>query len=104
MSKRKEKRAQEAQILKELDEAVARERAERGEDIPDKGAGGEFIPQKQEVIHCKRCKTKMEGGVCPVCGYKIYQPMTEERRKKIRTILTLACLGIFLVIVLITRL
>ncbi len=94
MSKRKEKKAQEAQILKELDEAVAKEREEKGE----------FIPERQEVFHCKRCKTKMEGGVCPTCGYRIYQPMAEEKRKKIRTLLTVVCLGVFAVIFLITRL
>ncbi len=82
MGKRKEKRAQERALLEEFDQAVATER--------------ENAPQKR--LHCKRCKSEMEGGVCPVCGYKIYTPMAEEKRRKIRAVLTVVCLGVFAVL------
>ncbi len=99
MSKRQRRKEEEARIIEEFDEALAQERGEKGEKT-----GGEFIPEQQEVFHCKRCKTKMEKGVCPVCGYKMYQPMTEGERKKIRTALTVVCIGVFLVLFLILKL
>ena len=38
-----------------------------------------------EQIHCRRCKTLMEDGVCPTCGFRMYVPMDREKQKKIRT-------------------
>ncbi len=102
MSKRKQRKEEEARVLRELDQAVAaeKEQAAEGENAEKATArpAGEFIPTKrEEVFHCKRCKTKLEKGVCPTCGYKMYQPMTEEQRKKIRRIVAVVCVGIFLV-------
>ncbi len=54
--------------------------------------------QTQEVRHCRRCKSAMEKGKCPVCGYKEYQPMAEGERKKIKGILTVVCLAVFLLL------
>ncbi len=82
--KRKQRREEERRILAELDEAVA---AERAEQAPEQGEKGE-----EPVLHCRRCRTVMEKGVCPVCGYKTYQPMSEEKRKRVRNILTVVCL------------
>ncbi len=79
MSKRRE---EEKRILAELDEAVAAEREER----------------RTPRLFCKRCKNEMDGNICPVCGYKIYTPMAEEKRKKIRTALTVVLLGIFVLL------
>ncbi len=99
MSKRKERKEEEARILRELDEAVAQERGE----TPQKEGGGSSTKQ-EEVFHCKRCKTKMEGGVCPTCGYTMYQPMSEEKRKKIRRVVAVACVGVFVLLFLLLRL
>lgn len=38
-------------------------------------------------IHCKHCKTLMENGVCPNCGFKMYVPMDEKKQRRIRLIL-----------------
>lgn len=51
-----------------------------------------------EKIHCKRCKTLMENGVCPTCGFRIYMPMDEEKRKKIKLVLTAVGMAIFVVV------
>lgn len=108
---RKERKAEEKRVIAEFEAALEEER---------KGAESEEAPQNQqqkskkaktsfyasadpERVHCKRCKTLMEGGVCPVCGYKIYQPMSEEKRQKIKGIITVAALvvlAIFLVVAL----
>ncbi len=94
MGKKKER---EAKILEELDASVEAERKEQE-------ARGAFIPEKEERYYCKRCKTLMENGVCSVCGYRIYQPMSEEKRKKIRGIISVVCVGLFLVLFLILKL
>ena len=68
---REEKREEERRIIAEMESAM---------------------PQK---IHCKRCKTLMENGVCPVCGFRIYVPMDERKRKKVRIIVAAACIAVF---------
>ncbi len=86
---RKEKKEEERRILAELDEAVEKEQAE--------------TQPQGEKLHCKRCKTLMENGVCPACGFKIYVGMSEEKRKKIRTAVTCVCLGVFLILLVILQ-
>ncbi len=103
---RKEKKAEEKRILAEFEAALKEERAN---DLESKRANA---PQKEETgekkpsfyasadpksVHCKRCKTLMEEGVCPVCGYKIYQPMSEEKRRKIKGIITAVAIVVFAV-------
>lgn len=53
------------------------------------------MPQQ---IHCRQCKTLMENGVCPTCGYKMYVPMDPKKRDKIRLILTGIFIAAFVVI------
>ncbi len=89
--KRQRKREEERRILAELDAVVA---AEKGEEAPKETPSEE----KREVLHCRRCRTVMEGGVCPTCGYKTYVPMSEEKRKKVRNILTVVFVGVFVVL------
>ncbi len=85
---RKEKKAEEKRILAELDEAV---QAEHGEERTPSERG-------EKIMHCPRCKSVMQQGVCPTCGHKIYLPMSEEKRKKIKGIATIVCLAIFIVL------
>ena len=51
-----------------------------------------------EQVHCKHCKTLMENGVCPSCGFKIYTPMDAKKREKIKLITTIIGFAIFFVI------
>ena len=90
---RKERKKKEAEMLQEFDDALEKERGEEGRM---RTVGERETPT--ESLHCKRCKTLMEKGVCPVCGYKIYMPMDEEKRKKIRFIVTGVCLVVFVVL------
>ncbi|MBE5745196.1 MAG: hypothetical protein E7355_03560 [Clostridiales bacterium] len=88
---REEKREEERRIIAEMESAMPQksdvEKA-RTNGVGEEGAQ----PQK---IHCKRCKTLMENGVCPVCGFRIYVPMDERKRKKVRIIVAAACIAVF---------
>lgn len=57
-----------------------------------------------QALHCRRCKTLMENGVCPTCGYKTYVPMDERKRKKIRFIVAGVCVAVFVVMFLLIQL
>ncbi len=94
---RKERKEEEKRLLAELDEAVRRERGER-----DGGEGEGEAPLQS--ARCRRCRSVTKKGRCPVCGYTEYVPMDEGKRKKIRTVVTVVALGIFLVMFLILRL
>ena len=94
---RAEKRAEEAKIVAEMEEAMR----ENGLEIPSKEVAKSG---QKEKIHCKRCKALMENGVCPVCGFRVYTPMDAEKRKKIRRIVAISCLAVFLVLFLVLRL
>lgn len=96
---RKQRKEEEKRIIQELESAMS--------DPPQLPATqkspksyGENMPEK---LHCKRCRTLMEDGVCPLCGYRVYMPMDEKKRKKYRWILTGIFLAVFLVIVILTR-
>ncbi|MBQ8685957.1 MAG: hypothetical protein IJ514_07285 [Clostridia bacterium] len=95
MSKRK--REEDARILAEM-EAAMRERAGEAEapveSAPERGYG-ENVPEK---LHCKRCKSVLQDGVCPVCGYRVYMPMDEQKRKRIRLIVASVCIVGFLIL------
>lgn len=56
-----------------------------------------------EQVHCKRCKTLMENGVCPACGFKIYMPMDGEKRDKIKLVTTIIGFAVFFVIFIILQ-
>ena len=107
---RQQKKEEERRIIAEMDEAMQAlhsqdEKADITQTTPSKakekgGYGNDPTPQ---ILHCKRCKTQMENGVCPTCGYKTYVPMDEARRKKIRWIVTGVCLVGFLVLFILLR-
>ena len=91
---REERRAEERRIIAEMDEAMGKTPASTGEETQNQGGKYEA---KSEIIHCKRCKTVMENGVCPVCGFRVYMPMDEAKRKKIRLIVGGVCVVVFVV-------
>ncbi len=91
MSKRKE---EERRILAELDEAVKAENEK----------GGEAQPKEAEKMRCPRCKSVMEKGVCPACGHKIYIPMDEGKRRRMKRIITVVCLVAFAIIFVVMKL
>ena len=51
-----------------------------------------------EQLHCRRCQALVENGVCHTCGFKMYVPMSEEKRKKIKLITTAIGFAVFIVI------
>ena len=90
---RKERKKQEAEMLADFENELQKGREAEGQmhTVGERGS-------TTDTVHCKRCKTVMEKGVCPVCGYKIYVPMTDEKRKKARLIVTCVCLVAFVVL------
>lgn len=91
----RERRAEEKRILAEMDKAMSEQN--QGSNNTPTGpspthAYGKDVPER---VHCKRCKTLMEKGVCPTCGFKIYMPMDENTRKKIRLGITIAAVVVF---------
>ncbi len=95
-----EKRAEEARIIAEMDEAM--QELKGGEQTPQPVKKPKRTPIKDEnmpdKIHCKRCKTLMENGVCPTCGFTVYIPMDKDKRNKIKVIATAVCMAIFVII------
>ncbi len=108
---RAEKRAEEARIIAEMESAMGNIPMVQNVDSAQKNQnpqntqneGGKYAP-KEEKIHCKRCKSVMENGVCPVCGFRIYVPMDEKKRKRIRWIVATATIAVFVALLVILRL
>lgn len=104
---RREKKEEERRIIAEMESAMRETQAQKnsppsdGQSKPRGRYGKDPTP---ETLHCKRCKTVMENGVCPTCGYKIYVPMDEAKRKKIRFIAAGVCIAVFLVLFILLQL
>ena len=62
-----------------------------------------FNSSMPEQVHCKHCKTLMENGVCPSCGFKIYTPMDMEKREKIKMVTTIIGFVVFFAIFIILQ-
>ena len=116
MDTRQEKREEEARILAEMDEALQQMKGGAGAVDEEKAGNNtdktaEKKTKKKPIdedtmpsrLHCKRCKTLMENGVCPTCGFTVYIPMEKEKRNKIKVVVTAVAMAIFLVVFLITR-
>ena len=104
---RKEKKAEKERVLAEMKAALEEaERAERAEN----GGNGENVAKEENAptkpqpapqasqaptYHCRRCKTVMQNGVCPTCGFKMYVPMDEKKLGKIKLVLTVVGMAIF---------
>ena len=96
---RQQKREEEARILAEMDEALkAQGLAPISKPIDkiekEEKYKREYDDTMPQEIHCRRCKTLMENGKCPVCGHTIYVPMNKQKQRKIKWIAT----GIMLVV------
>ncbi len=91
MSKRKE---EEKRILAEMDEAMRELSGESQEPQTD-----EQPSTPSQKLCCRRCKSELNAnGVCPVCGYRVYMPMDEQKRRKIRLLVATACIVGFLIL------
>ena len=112
--RRKKKQEEESRIIAELEEAMS-ENAKMQEVTSDETEQNVEMPQPQkctnkkvhrsnygdympEKIHCRQCRTLLENGVCPNCGYKIYVPMDEKKREKIKLILAGIFITLFVII------
>ena len=93
---RKEKQAEERRIIAEMDGALQGNKgAQPIEDQADNRGYDETMPDK---IHCRRCKTLMEKGVCPTCGFRIYVPMDKKKREKMKLTLAILFMAVFLAV------
>lgn len=103
MSKQKRNRREEERLMIEEMEKAMAENEGREYILPEKRPKekksradyGDGVPQK---IHCQRCRTLMENGVCPACGHRIYVPMDKKKQDKIRLIVAGVCIAVFVII------
>lgn len=93
-TKRQQKKWEEERMIAEMDDAMQEQKAEEQAQKQER----ERQRANQTVSYCRRCKAETTGGVCKNCGYKEYIPMSEEQRKKIKNVLTVVLLGVFLVL------
>ena len=101
---KRSRREEERLMIEEMEKAMAESKGEpylppeerkKAQAQKQSADYGENIPQK---IHCSRCKTLMENGVCPACGHRIYVPMDKKKQEKIRFIVAGVCIALFVVI------
>ena len=88
-------------MLAQMDEAMQEEKKpepKKEENTEKKSRSSFYASTEPESVHCRRCRTLMENGVCPTCGFKMYVPMSEEKRKKIKMITTAIGFAVFIVI------
>lgn len=111
---REEKRAEESRMIAEMEEAMREKEGQASnsatQDVPPSQTDAPAATPTQTAptpkrnkekkgYHCPRCKTLLqEDGVCPTCGYKMYIPMDEKKRNKIKIILTAVFMVIFVVL------
>ena len=110
---RQQKKEEEKRIIAEMEAALRENEKNVAENPEDRGQvcdeiqkSGVSLSRKNsifdsttpETVHCKRCKTLMENGVCPTCGFRIYVPMEKGKRDKIRLWVTVVCMAVFLVL------
>ncbi|MBO4939545.1 MAG: hypothetical protein J6D30_00765 [Clostridia bacterium] len=105
---RKERKEEERRIVAEMEEAMqVYEKAQQEEEPVQEQSGQKrrdiYDDTLPEQIHCRHCRTLMENGVCPNCGFRIYVPMAKEKRDKIRLIVAGICMGIFVVLFIISQ-
>ena len=101
---RQQKKEEEKRIIAEMEDALREARGESVEETPPEASGKKSVyATEPDKIHCRRCKTLMENGVCPTCGFKMYVPMSEEKRKKIKMVATAIGFAVFIAIFLIIQ-
>ncbi|MBQ8322633.1 MAG: hypothetical protein IJX91_01560 [Clostridia bacterium] len=102
---RQQKKEEEKRIIAEMEEALRETKGESGAQQPDseEKVRKSVYATEPEKIHCRRCKTLMENGVCPTCGYKMYVPMDEKKRNKIRFIAAIVLVVIGVIVFAISK-
>ena len=92
MNKRQMKKEEEQKILAQMEEAM------KESETPQAEKKLKWYQDKTpEKIHCRQCKTLIEDGVCPVCGFRMYTPMDKKKQQRIRLILGAVCIVAFLI-------
>ena len=94
-----QKKLEEEKILAEMDEAM-KEQAKEEKETKKSKLSEIFQDKTPNQLHCRKCQTMMQDGVCPTCGFRMYVGMDKEKQKKIRFIAGGVCLLILLVILL----
>lgn len=101
---RQQKKGEEQRIIKEMEEALLEAKGESVGQTPPENSGKKSVyATEPKQIHCRRCKTLMENGVCPTCGYKIYMPMNDTKRNKIRLITAIVFIVIGVIVFAISK-
>ena len=101
---RQQKKEEEKRIIAAMEDALREARGESVEETPPEASGKKTVyATEPDKIHCRRCKTLMENGVCPTCGYKIYMPINDKKRNKIRLIAAIVFVAIGVIIFVISR-
>ena len=95
---REQKREEERRIIAQMESAQEQDR--EGGQAPQTAPAPKKNGDKQKQrYHCPKCKTLLEeDGLCPTCGYKMYIPMDEKQRNKVKVILTVVLMVIFAVL------
>ena len=101
--KRNERKARDAEIIAQMEEALKEQKTENEETVMVTETEQEPPKTETPQFHCRKCNTLMKNGKCPACGYSDYVPMDAKTQKKIRLILTGVCVVVFLIIFLATR-
>ena len=101
----KQKKEEEKRILEEMDAAMqelAKKKAEESGVAPQEQQEN-AVCEEPTGLHCRRCKTMMENGVCPNCGLRMYVPMDPKKMRKIRLIAGCVFFAVFIVLVLLIK-
>lgn len=99
-SKRELKKEEERRIIAEMEAGLQETRAAQENGAERENLYGDDLPQ---ILHCKRCKTVLQAGVCPVCGFKIYVPLDKKKRERTKKILTVVFLVGFALVLLLLQ-
>ena len=102
MKSRQSRKEEEKRIIAEMDEAIREVCGNVQSEPVEKEAldsVGTRPTSTSQKLYCRRCKGELRAdGVCPVCGYRVYMPMDENKRRKIRWIVAGVCVVGFLIL------
>ena len=99
----KNKKEAEKRIIAELEEAMEEKNKETQAEEVLADSKTASVEQGSLSIHCRKCRTLMENGVCPKCGHTVYVPMDKKKRERIRWIVGGTCILVFLILLLLTK-
>ena len=75
-----------------------KEEKNRQEKPTTKPVSSHYDKHMPQTLHCRKCKTLMENGVCPNCGFRVYVPMDSKKQNKINVVLTAVLMIVFVTI------